>query len=364
MINSTTRIKLELLCKGVRISDHLLRLFPGYLHKRASLSEGMCFDLFPKGLDHPVKINLPVREKFVKESPFSFDDQRMMILKDDKPLISASPIEQPSWYKQKLDSGTFFQEIFQLHYKSILATSLTNFCDFKTIGKGCKFCAMGYESQKRRIKSAQEITAVLKELIGMGLHFTEVNLNSGTLIGNEKNINLYLDIVKAIRELTDWPIYAQLCPPADLHEIDRLVNAGITSLSFNMEIYDKKLRKKIMPAKGRIPIEHYLKAMSHASKILGRGQISSWLIAGLEPQDSTIEAIKRIAEIGVIPFVTVFRPLTGSEFENQTPPDPASIEHVFDILSSTLSEMNLRPCETKCGCVKCNCCSALSEVLV
>ena len=361
MTNTITDIKLELLCKGVRLPEHLLGQFPGYIHKRASLSEGMCFDLWRRGHDRPLSINVAVHEKFVQESPFYYDDEHKLILKNNHPFINANLIAPPTWYNRVLDDGLSFNEIFQVHYKSILATCLTNFCEFKTTGRGCKFCAIGYQTEKNNIRQVRHIVSALKEIIGKEQNFTEININAGALINEKKAFDLYSDVITGIREVTDLPIYAQICPPLDLSGIDQLVEAGISTLSFNLEIFNEKLRRQIMPAKGCIPIEQYFKAIEYAIKFLGRGQVSSWLIAGLEPVDSTIEAAKQIASAGAIPFITVFRPLIGSKFENHPPPDPASIAPAFDALARILSEMKLDPAKSLCGCVKCNCCSALTE---
>jgi radical SAM protein (TIGR04043 family) len=363
MNNLLMKMKLELLCNGVRISNDLQKKFPGYKYKRASLSEGMCFDIWKEGISKPLSINLAVHEKFVSDSPFYYDETANVILKNNRFYLHAKHIKHPEWYSMKLNDNTPFNEIFQLHYNSILAISLTNFCEYKTIGKGCKFCAMGFQVKQQNIKPVQSIVNVLKSLLEKEYEFTEVNINSGAMVDNSKGLQIYLDVIRSIREVTDLPIYAQMCPPKSLSDINKLGEAGATSVSFNMEIFDEDLRLKMMPIKGKIPISHYIESMSHAINIFGKGQVSSWLIAGLEPAESTIKAIKLLTELGVIPFVTIFRPLTGSELEDAPPPAPDSIAPIFIELSKMLRKMNLNPDSSKCGCVKCNCCSALPEVL-
>ncbi len=362
MLNKITEIKLELLCRGIRVSDEVLGRFPGYRYKRASLSEGLCFDLVPDKCEFSIPVNLAIHEKFVRKSPFTYSENNNMIYKHGKEFVRASIVDYPSWYKNSLDDGTLFQEVFQIHYHKVLATSLTNFCEYKDSGNGCRFCAMGHQIKERKIKSVEHIKAVLKQLVKMKIPFTEVNLNSGTLLDDTENVENYVRVITAVREITDRPIYAQICPPADLKFIDRLIRAGISAISFNLEIYDEVLRSKIMPAKGCIPRENYFKAMTHAADTLGFEQVSSWLIAGLEPVESTIKGIKHVASAKAIPFVTVFRPLLGSEFEDMTPPEPAEIYPVFEALGETLCAMRFNSEKTSGGCVKCNCCSAISEV--
>ncbi|MCU0821992.1 MAG: hypothetical protein MUC95_05900, partial [Spirochaetes bacterium] len=165
MLNKLTEIKLELLCSGIRVSDEVLNRFPGYRFKRASLSEGLCFDLLPDGCKFPIPINLAIHEKYVKRSPFTYNEDKKMIYKNGAGFVRASIVDYPSWYKNTLPDGTLFQEVFQVHYHRVLATSLTNFCGYKESGTGCGFCAMGHQIKERKIKSTEQIKAVLGELI-------------------------------------------------------------------------------------------------------------------------------------------------------------------------------------------------------
>ncbi|MBC2716316.1 MAG: hypothetical protein HF978_13485 [Desulfobacteraceae bacterium] len=362
MNRSIVKTKLELLTKGIRLSESTLDRFPAYKYKRASLSEGICFDLSSDKWKKPIPINLPVHEAFAARSPYIFDENRSIILKNGSPFLNASIIYPPSWYADNLDDGTKYHEVFQLHHRSILATSLTNFCEYKSMGKGCHFCAMGHGIDRPKKKSPTQITSVLKNLLKKGHKFTEININSGCMVNEKASINLYRDAVMAVKSVEDIPIYAQLAPPSDLGELDSLVSEGIASLSFNIEIYDSKIRRELMPQKGKIPVEYYLKTLEYAAKLIGPGQVSSWLIAGLEPCQNTISAIEKITDLGVIPFVTVFRPLTGSDMESYPPPDPDSLLPIFETLEERLRKLNLDPESTLCGCVKCNCCSALQEI--
>jgi len=362
-MENITQIKLELLCKGIRLPEHIMRRLSGYRFKRASLSEGICFDLFPQGVSQTIPINLAVHEKFVHQSPFVYDEDRGMILKNGNDFVRALMIEAPTWYSNTLDDGTVFQEVFQVHYHTILATSLTNFCEFREVGKGCHFCALGSHTEKPKVKSVEQIVSVLDKLIKQSVPFSEINLNAGSFLDEKHCFQLYLHVIEGIRKITDVPIYVQICPPTDISLIDRLVDVGVSSLSFNLEVYDEEIRKEIMPAKARISCDYYFRAMAHAKKLLGTVQVSSWIIAGLEPPESTINGIKRIVSEGMIPFVTVFRPLVGSKFEKRMPPEPDTLIPVFEVLKESLSNLKFDRQKTKCGCVRCNCCSAAEVVL-
>jgi biotin synthase-related radical SAM superfamily protein len=358
-MNDLTRIKIELLCHGVRLSNDTQKRFPGYRYKRASLSEGVCFNLYGQS-GSITPINMAVHEAFVSQSPFYFNEPEGLIYKKEKPYVSASVLDRPSWYRRRLPDGTYFEEVFQCHYDMILASSLTNFCNLKQQGNGCKFCALGNDMSRQHYKKPEHIIQVLEDFQSLGISYKEVNLNSGTILDEEKGFSIFLKAIEAIRSVTQVPIYAQICPPQNRHLLDDLRNAGLTTISLNLEIYDQERRREIMPAKSRYDREHYFDALRYAIDLFGSNQVSSWLIAGLEPPESTIAGLRRIAETGAIPFVTVFRPLKGSELADELPPNPESVFPIFKALRDVLDETGLNPRASKGGCVLCNCCNLLA----
>jgi len=60
-----------------------------------------------------------------------------------------------------------------------------------------------------------------------------------------------------------------------------------------------------------------------------RGAVSGEIIAGIEPIDSTLAAIERIASVGAFPTVCVFRPTVGSNMEAWPPPDYDDMRRVL-----------------------------------
>lgn len=351
------QLKVELLCKGLKLADNLKP--NGYrASKRASLSEGRCLNLFHNGLKIPV--NVAVHEQFANSSPYEYDHDNRQILKNGEPVIEAHLIEDPEWLLAKLPDGTQMSEIFQLHASNAIATSLVNYCHFKDDGNGCKYCALDSANGVVR-KNPEQVAFAVKFLEDMGLSFMELNLNAGTLPGIDRSAELYIDVIKAVRKVSNIPIAAQICPPADLRYIDLLKEAGLTTISFNMEIFDEECRQSICPGKSKVTVEFYLEALKYATNIFGMGQVSSWLIAGLEPKETTIAGIKAVAATGAIPFVTVFRPLMGTELASKQPPAVDDVLEIFSEVGKAVQANKIDPAESKCGCVNCGCCSALFE---
>jgi radical SAM protein (TIGR04043 family) len=354
------RVKAELFCQGVRCDLGAELPVPYLPNKRASLSEGKCFILSPGRGNFP--INVAVRERFVKDSPFHFSPLEKKIYKEGRPFIDVEDVPQPAWYNLKLPHGKSFDQVVQVHLADILASALSDFCSFKTEGKGCKYCALRTGPGSRN-KDPKEIAYCISHLEGAGLRFSELNLNAGTLRGEDRGANLYLKAIEEVRRVSNIPIAAQICPPDNFNWIKYLQEEGLNTISFNLEIYDEERRREICPGKSTIPRERYFEAMEYAVELFGRNQVSSWLIIGLEPVESTLAGVEAIAAVGAIPFVSVFRPLTGTELENRLPPPVDDVIRVFKEVGKILKRHGLDPWRSTNGCVRCNCCSALMEAM-
>jgi len=354
------KIKAELFCKGIRCDLGSELPIPYLQNKRASLSEGKCFILSPDQGKFP--INVAVRERFVKDSPFHFSPLDKKIYKDNKPFVDAEDLPQPEWYSLKLPHGKSFDQVVQVHAADILASALSNFCGFKADGKGCKYCALRTGSESGN-KDPKEIAYCLSYLENAGVHFSDLNLNAGTLRGEDRGGGLYLKTIQEVRKVSNIPIAAQICPPDNFSWIKYLYEEGLNAISFNLEIYDEKIRREICPGKSAIPRERYLEAIKYAVEIFGRNQVSSWLIAGLEPVESTIEGARAIATLGAVPFISVFRPLTGTELETRLPPLAEDVVTIFRRVGEILREYHVNPKASTSGCVRCNYCSALIEAV-
>ena len=76
------------------------------------------------------------------------------------------------------------------------------------------------------------------------------------------------------------------------------------------------------------------------------GRFEPWvsngeIIGGLEPPAASIAAIDWITSVGAIPTVCVFRPLAGTDLEDEPPPRPEELVPVFRRLYEACMERGL-----------------------
>jgi len=383
-MNEITRLKTDLLCKGININPKELyyreivpRAYAGAGKSRAGVAgSGKSFIL-----EHQEPCNIGVLQPFLEESPYQFKiiDNQGWILKNGEKVIKTT-LREPFWHK------TPHSDLIQLHGKDSLATALSNFCTYKKHGDGCKFCIIDIGNQVvfhhpqqvarsiQYIEENPELRACFnledkynpdltdKEILKRKIYIKpmDININAGAL----KNVaRIYGNTVSEIGKVSQLPIFMEV-GPLEREEIEDLHSKGTDAASFNLELYDPKRRKEVIPGKARRnSLDAYLSSMRNAVDILGENQVSSWILIGLESPDKTIEGIRRIAETGAIPLPKPFRPLYSADYEKKRPPNLKDAVRIYQEWLDTVRECGLNPLKAKAGCARCNACFPLKELL-
>ena len=116
-----------------------------------------------------------------------------------------------------------------------------------------------------------------------------------------------------------------------------------------------------MPGKAQVPVERYLDAFAAAVPVFGRGQVSTYILAGLgDTKEAILETCETLVALGVYPFVVPFVPISGTPLESHPAPSPAFMHEILSALARMLHTGGLKATDIKAGCGKCGACSALS----
>lgn len=101
-----------------------------------------------------------------------------------------------------------------------------------------------------------------------------------------------------------------------------------------------KLRK-VNAWKGRISRETYMNALKNARKIWKKPySVRSLLIVGLEPAINTEEAVHMLCQEGIMPILSVFRPLPNSQMSEFLPPTNEILYNLYKRLDKICNIYN------------------------
>ena len=99
-----------------------------------------------------------------------------------------------------------------------------------------------------------------------------------------------------------------------------------------------------MPGKAQVSLERYFEAFAAAVPVFGRGQVSTYILAGLgDSQEAILDDLpRRLIALGVYPFVVPFVPISGTPLESHPPPSPAFMHESCGPLAQMLRDGGLR----------------------
>lgn len=271
---------------------------------------------------------------------------------------------QPAFYSLSTADGIPYWKIALLHSRDVLATTVLQTCmRYRDTSTACQFCAIEQSLASDRT-IARKTPAQLAEVAEAAVRLDGVKhmiMTTGTPNTGDRGAAYLTECAKAIKAAVDLPIQAQCEPPDDFVWFSRMKDAGIDSLGMHLEAVTPAVRARIMPGKAEVPVEYYFEAFEAAVKVFGRGQVSTYLLAGLgDTLEALLEASDRLIEVGVYPFVVPFVPITGTPLQDHVPPNSEFMYSLYQHVGQRLRQSGMSSSEMKAGCGKCGACSALS----
>ena len=308
-------------------------------------------------------VMVPIHTRAAARSPFAATPDGQLT-RDGQPVATIAYPRQPRFYRLQTLDGVPYWKIALLHGRDVLATTVLQDCiRTRDRATACQFCAIAQSLQGGRT-IAHKTPAQLAEVARAAVILDGIRhmvLTTGTPNTTDRGAAVLADSTAAIKAAIDLPIQAQCEPPRDHAWFARLRAAGVDSLGMHLEAATDAVRRRIMPGKATVSIDRYLEAFAAAVPIFGRGQVSTYILAGLGDTEADILALAaRLIGLGVYPFVVPFVPISGTPLQAHPAPSADFMRRVLAPLGAMLADADLRSGDIKAGCGRCGACSTLS----
>jgi hypothetical protein len=309
----------------------------------------------------PSEVMLPgdlvaaVRHK--PNSPFkikkSSDDESLIVEKDGKEIGEVEWCVRPKFFDKKTSDGVLMKNIGTVYGDSVLATSILNDCEFWETGEQCRFCSIHPTYKKMNVQELLKTPQQIRELTieafkDDNLRLKNIGFTSGSYYDRNFEIRLYSHVFNAMRDVVPWRrirgVAVSMPPePGKYYVLEELYHSGIENVEYNLEIYDDKIREKLIPAKARFGLANYFKAFEESVKVFGWGNVWTLVILGLEPVESSIKAIEDVSKIGVTPGLTIFHPDMYTALSKHHLPEMQDVIKAYQRLAEIYYDTNLLP---------------------
>ncbi len=314
-------------------------------------------------------VMVPVHTAPAFESPYVIDapngtQGEARVLRDGTEVGRIRFPARPRFYDLSTADGIPYSKIAVLHGRDVLATTVLQTCiRYESRKKTCQFCAIGQSLAAGRTiahKTPAQLAEVAKAAVALD-GVKHMVLTTGTPKGPDRGAQVLADSARAIKAAVDLPIQAQCEPPEDDAWHQRMFDAGVDTLGMHLEAVTPEVRQRIMPGKASVPLEKYFSSFEAAVRVFGRGQVSTYILAGLGDTAEAILAMsERLVTLGVYPFVVPFVPISGTPLESHPAPSADFMASILQPLSHMTVAGGIEARDIKAGCGKCGACSALS----
>lgn len=360
-VNNLTEVKRSILCHGLRIDDaireDILNINPYFFEKSFSHSSSIV-------LGRNILVNVPILDRFSKKSPYLLIKkcEKFMLIRDKEYICNCDVLKAPKWYQEEVALGVKAADVLREHDTNVLSCNPFRECIYFKRELKCRFCSYGNVGD-RELELSADIELFVKS-ISLAFAYNpdyEINFSIGTWPGPDRGALKVIDLINRLRKKV-YPKYISLemAPPNDRTYLIKLKEVGISSIMFNLEFYDAKIREIMCPGKSKIGFEQYIKMWKEAVNIFGEWRVGSVLIAGIEPANSTIKGAEMLTRLGVLPIIMPFKPLDESMLSDASiclSDEMAFIQHQVRRIISGKLEIQKVLKGRGLGCLSCPGCS-------
>lgn len=191
----------------------------------------------------------------------------------------------------------------------------------------CSFCPQARESHGRadmlsRVSWPIFLTEKVLDGIENAVESGKVKRVCAQALNYPRVFNDLVAIVKAIRRRVNVSISIS-CQPLNSDNLRRLASAGVERIGIPLDAATEQLFNKVKGtgAGGPYNWKRQFDLLNEAVNVLGKGKVSTHLIVGLgETEKEMVQAIQTCVDMGVLPALFAFTPISGTALENKNQP--------------------------------------------
>jgi hypothetical protein len=323
------KLKCDLLINGLRLKDLRKDLV-----NEKNWDEERAGKFLPAELKLPGEVFVQIREN--NEANFRLRIYENELAIEDRTgnvICIAGFVGLPPFAKQNTSNGTPFGDIVVYNGTCNLNFTWNYFCDYFRTNTACRFCNLTpsqdfypEENITNAYKNAKQVADVIEA--AKQYHNDPKSILTRGTPPEKSGLGGTMQILEEIAGRFPFEghnnrtkILFTISPTKYINDVKAIYEAGMHSVSFNFEVFDKGYWKAIVPGKDlHIGRDLWEASLIEAVKYFGEGRVFSAMIAGLEPRQTLLEGVKWCSERGIIPIVVPFSPETGSQFEGFRPP--------------------------------------------
>ena len=238
------------------------------------------------------------------------------------------------FFGKVLSDGTLTDDMISAYGAVTPGFFLHPDCHYFERGKPCGFCSL---KKARKTVASPLVTEFPPERVAEATRVIQtsgwpvpmITNTCGTPADDETTRRTVLAPLRAIADACDPPaaIHVLAHPPNDFRLIDEYRAAGVTSIAFNIEVYDRARFAEVCPGKHQLyGYDRWWDALEYAKGVFGDYNVYCGIIWGAEPVAASMEGMEAILSRGIGLATNIFHADPGTVMARH--PQPAEAEIV------------------------------------
>jgi hypothetical protein len=367
--DSVPRKKAELQARGVRIPPELIDELEARYNAPAIRTGRMVLCLQSPEKNGELIPAFIINGKRGKKSPLHLvrnDADNYEVWRDDEKYTDIVLLPRPEFYDNLTSLGVPVYKLAVIVGPGHIRSVVNQRCHYHRIGKPCRFCAV----QRWWDASAEKALPEIADTVAAGVRegtVTHVSLTTATLDTEGKGLEDLVSTAGLIQARVNVPTMLEFEPISDYALLDSLLGeaaqAGVTTVSCNIECFDENLRRGVMPAKGAIPVAEYVRTWRKCLDVFGENEVFTVAVVGIGEEDGSIlRGVEMAASGGVMTFLVPHSPAVGAVYEDMEPPTADRMLSVYEKAADIYRRYGLDICACRAGCVRGGGFSAIKDV--
>lgn len=247
--------------------------------------------------------------------------------------------ERPPYFDKILSDGTRSESIIAVAGEDTPGFFLYPDCYYFSEGKPCGFCSMKntrktvgkYMVSEFSEENIKEATRLFQNTPWRNMPL--ISITMGTCETDEETREKVITPIRWMYDVLDpkIPIHILAHPPNNYKLIEEFKEAGVTSIAFNLEIYDPQRFGEICPGKSQsYGYKRWIEALKEARNVFGDYNAFCGLVWGLEPPESSIEGHQFFLEERIGIASNVFHADPRSVLRNRPHPSEEEILEIAE----------------------------------
>jgi hypothetical protein len=224
-------------------------------------------------------------------------DERVFLECEGRPPMEAHLPERPRYFDTPLSGGHRPENVIAVAGEDTPGFFFYPYCSYFDAGVPCSFCGLkvARRTAGRRLESAftdQTIRDATAHFMGTEWRpIRLISISTGTCHNDEEYRAHVVHKIAAMTEALPFqtPVHLLTHPPDDFRLIDEYRAAGVTSIAFNLEVFDRATYARLCPGKEQYGYAKWLDSLEYARELFGNYKVFCGLVWGLEPAEKTME---------------------------------------------------------------------------